>query len=113
MGAAVIWRERVDAVRLCSRRSRTGAILSYARRLGAIKSAVLLAGLNARGVTSVVESQASRDHTEKMLAHFLAEVTVTAEARDGGSIVGRTNCMIRPLIVPADSSSAAFRSWRR
>ena len=39
-----------------------------------IKSAVLLAGLNARGVTTVIESEASRDHTEKMLAHFGAEV---------------------------------------
>ena len=39
-----------------------------------IKSAVLLAGLNARGATTVIESEASRDHTEKMLAHFGAEV---------------------------------------
>ena len=44
-----------------------------------IKSAVLLAGLNARGVTTVVESEASRDHTEKMLAHFGAEVRVETE----------------------------------
>ena len=41
-----------------------------------IKSAVLLAGLNARGATTVIESEASRDHTEKMLAHFGAEVSV-------------------------------------
>ncbi len=44
-----------------------------------IKSAVLLAGLNARGTTTVIEAEASRDHTEKMLAHFGAEVTVTPE----------------------------------
>ena len=46
-----------------------------------IKSAVLLAGLNARGVTTVIEAEASRDHTEKMLAHFGAEVTVTVGGR--------------------------------
>src|SRR6202453_4425073 len=44
-----------------------------------IKSAVLLAGLNARGTTTVVEAEASRDHTEKMLAHFGAEVRVEPE----------------------------------
>ena len=46
-----------------------------------IKSAVLLAGLNARGRTTVVESEASRDHTEKMLVHFGAEVVGRAGGR--------------------------------
>ncbi|MGA7198132.1 3-phosphoshikimate 1-carboxyvinyltransferase, partial [Roseiarcus sp.] len=74
-----------------------------------IKSAVLLAGLNARGVTSVVETQASRDHTEKMLAHFGAEVTVTTEGEGRRiDLVGRPELIPRPVIVPADPSSAAF-----
>ena len=74
-----------------------------------IKSAVLLAGLNARGVTTVIEAEASRDHTEKMLAHFGAEVTVTREG-DGRRIdlVGRPELRARPVVVPADPSSAAF-----
>lgn len=74
-----------------------------------IKSAVLLAGLNARGVTTVVETQASRDHTEKMLAHFGAEVTVRPEG-DGRRIelVGRPQLRPGPVVVPADPSSAAF-----
>jgi 3-phosphoshikimate 1-carboxyvinyltransferase len=74
-----------------------------------IKSAVLLAGLNARGVTTVIEAEASRDHTEKMLAHFGAEVRVTVE--EGGrriDLVGRPELQPRPVVVPADPSSAAF-----
>jgi 3-phosphoshikimate 1-carboxyvinyltransferase len=74
-----------------------------------IKSAVLLAGLNARGVTTVIEAEASRDHTEKMLAHFGAEVRVTVE-EEGRRIdlVGRPELQPRPVVVPADPSSAAF-----
>jgi 3-phosphoshikimate 1-carboxyvinyltransferase len=74
-----------------------------------IKSAVLLAGLNATGVTTVIEDQASRDHTEKMLAHFGAEVAVTPE-REGRRItlVGRPELRPATVVVPADPSSAAF-----
>jgi 3-phosphoshikimate 1-carboxyvinyltransferase len=74
-----------------------------------VKSAVLLAGLNARGVTEVVEPQATRDHTERMLAGFGArlEASVTAEGRSirlagGQALVG---CQVT---VPGDPSSAAF-----
>ena len=74
-----------------------------------IKSAVLLAGLNARGTTTVIESEASRDHTEKMLAHFGAEVTVTAEGEGRRiDLVGRPTLTPRAVHVPADPSSAAF-----
>ncbi len=74
-----------------------------------IKSAVLLAGLNARGLTTVIETEASRDHTEKMLAHFGADVSVTVEG-DGRRIdlVGQPTLVARPVHVPADPSSAAF-----
>ena len=74
-----------------------------------IKSAVLLAGLNARGTTTVVESEASRDHTEKMLAHFGAEVRVETEGEGRRvTLVGRPELRPRPVVVPADPSSAAF-----
>ena len=73
-----------------------------------IKSAVLLAGLNARGVTSVVETQASRDHTEKMLAHFGAEVTVTAEGEGR-----RIDLVGRPELNPVPSSCRPIRRLRR
>ncbi len=74
-----------------------------------IKSAVLLAGLNARGETTVIESEASRDHTEKMLAHFGAEVRVAPEGEGRRiTLVGRPELRPRPVVVPADPSSAAF-----
>ena len=74
-----------------------------------IKSAVLLAGLNARGVTSVVEADASRDHTEKLLAHFGAEITISPEGNGRRiDLVGRPELRPNSIIVPADPSSAAF-----
>ena len=74
-----------------------------------IKSAVLLAGLNARGVTSVVEAEASRDHTEKLLGHFGAAVTVTREGAGRRiDLVGRPELRPKPVVVPGDPSSAAF-----
>lgn len=75
-----------------------------------IKSAVLLAGLSAPGVTTVIESEASRDHTELMLRHFGAEVKVSAEGEHGRRIdlTGQPELKGAPVIVPADPSSAAF-----
>jgi 3-phosphoshikimate 1-carboxyvinyltransferase len=74
-----------------------------------IKSAVLLAGLNARGVTTVIETEASRDHTEKMLAHFGADVSVSVEGEGRRiDLVGQPILRPAPVHVPADPSSAAF-----
>jgi 3-phosphoshikimate 1-carboxyvinyltransferase len=75
-----------------------------------IKSAVLLAGLNAIGQTTVLEREASRDHTEKMLRHFGATVAVEPWGAHGRKIVleGRPELVPRPVAVPADPSSAAF-----
>jgi len=74
-----------------------------------VKSAVLLAGLNAPGVTSVTETAPTRDHTETMLRHFGAEVTI--EDRDDGrvvSVTGYPELEAKAVSVPADPSSAAF-----
>jgi 3-phosphoshikimate 1-carboxyvinyltransferase len=75
-----------------------------------IKSAVLLAGLAAPGATTVIESEASRDHTELMLAHFGAQVTSEAEGPHGRRITlrGQPELAAAPVVVPADPSSAAF-----
>jgi 3-phosphoshikimate 1-carboxyvinyltransferase len=74
-----------------------------------IKSAVLIAGLNTAGVTTVIEDQASRDHTEKMLAHFGAEVVVAPEGEGRRiTLVGRPELRPATVVVPADPSSAAF-----
>lgn len=75
-----------------------------------IKSAVLLAGLNAPGETIVIESEASRDHTELMLKHFGAQVEVEREGAHGRRITlqGQPELKGANVIVPADPSSAAF-----
>jgi 3-phosphoshikimate 1-carboxyvinyltransferase len=75
-----------------------------------IKSAVLLAALAAPGVTTVIESEASRDHTERMLTHFGAEVTVEPDGEHGRKIMlkGEPELVPAPVVVPADPSSAAF-----
>jgi 3-phosphoshikimate 1-carboxyvinyltransferase len=75
-----------------------------------IKSAVLLAGLAAPGVTTVIENEASRDHTELMLRHFGATVTVERDGVHGRriSLTGQPELAGCPVIVPADPSSAAF-----
>jgi 3-phosphoshikimate 1-carboxyvinyltransferase len=75
-----------------------------------IKSAVLLAGLNALGRTTVIESEASRDHTEKMLAYFGAELRSEPFGEHGRKIMleGRPELTPRPIVVPVDPSSAAF-----
>jgi 3-phosphoshikimate 1-carboxyvinyltransferase len=75
-----------------------------------IKSAVLLAGLAAPGETTVIEAEASRDHTERMLRHFGAEVSSVPEGPHGLRITlkGQPELVPAPIIVPADPSSAAF-----
>ncbi|MGJ4940928.1 3-phosphoshikimate 1-carboxyvinyltransferase [Bradyrhizobium sp. HKCCYLS1011] len=75
-----------------------------------IKSAVLLAGLAAPGITTVIEREASRDHTELMLKHFGAEIVTTAEGAHGRRIAltGQPELCGARVIVPADPSSAAF-----
>lgn len=75
-----------------------------------VKSAVLLAGLNTPGITTVIEPVMTRDHTEKMLAGFGAELDVKTDA-DGVrhiSIVGQGKLTGQIIDVPGDPSSAAF-----
>jgi 3-phosphoshikimate 1-carboxyvinyltransferase len=75
-----------------------------------IKSAVLLAGLAAPGETTVIEAEASRDHTERLLRHFGADVAVEQEGAHGRRITlkGQPELRPAPVAVPADPSSAAF-----
>jgi len=70
-----------------------------------VKSAVLLAGLYADGTTTVIEPAPSRDHTERMLAAFGAEITVNGLQ---GSVVGSPKLRGQEIVVPGDFSSAAF-----
>ena len=70
-----------------------------------VKSAVLLAGLSVEGETRVTEPHLSRDHSERMLSCFGAEVR---PFEGGVSLVGRPHLMAQEVIVPGDISSAAF-----
>ncbi|WP_375257265.1 3-phosphoshikimate 1-carboxyvinyltransferase [Citreimonas sp.] len=74
-----------------------------------VKSAVLLAGLNAPGETVVIEREATRDHSERMLAGFGA--TIATEDSDEGRVItlqGRPELRPQTIAVPRDPSSAAF-----
>ena len=75
-----------------------------------LKSATLLAGLAAPGETTVIETEATRDHTEKMLAHFGAELRVEPFEGNGRLIrlAGQPELTPQPVAVPADPSSSAF-----
>jgi 3-phosphoshikimate 1-carboxyvinyltransferase len=74
-----------------------------------VKSAILLAGLNARGTTRVEEPVPTRDHTENMLRHFGADVSVQ---QDGSgriiTLAGQPELIAADVVVPGDPSSAAF-----
>ncbi len=75
-----------------------------------VKSALLLAALNAHGTSRITQTTLTRDHTEKMLAAFGAHITVTPQA-EGGEVIAvegparLTGCSVE---VPRDPSSAAF-----
>tara|TARA_B100001057_G_scaffold493867_1_gene589254 strand:- start:572 stop:1915 length:1344 start_codon:yes stop_codon:yes gene_type:complete len=75
-----------------------------------IKSAILLAGLNARGTTIVSEPIASRDHSESMLRHFGASISqeVSEDKSYRVKLAGGSNLQAADVIVPSDPSSAAF-----
>ncbi|QDH17959.1 3-phosphoshikimate 1-carboxyvinyltransferase [Swingsia samuiensis] len=75
-----------------------------------VKSAILLAGLNAHGVTVVEEPIATRDHTENMFRHFGVSVDVSELEGNGRRIAlkGPARLTARDVIVPGDPSSSAF-----
>lgn len=75
-----------------------------------LKSAVLLAGLAAPGETTVIEAEATRDHTERLLKHFGAKITSKPHGEHGRRIVLKGQPELEPanVLVPADPSSAAF-----
>lgn len=74
-----------------------------------VKSSVLLAGLNTPGITRVIERVPTRDHSERMLAGFGAELTVERDGQDGViSIRGEAELKPQRIVVPGDPSSAAF-----
>jgi 3-phosphoshikimate 1-carboxyvinyltransferase len=74
-----------------------------------IKSAVLIAGLHAAGETTVIEPEATRDHTERMLSHFGAQLTATKrQGLRAVTVKGDAELVGQDVHVPGDPSSAAF-----
>jgi 3-phosphoshikimate 1-carboxyvinyltransferase len=111
MGAAFVSRSR-GRLPLAITGSNELMPIRYRQKVASaqVKSAILLAGLHAPGRTTVVEPQASRDHTERLLRHLGA--TVTIETLEGGgtavSIEGQPELAAAELQVPGCASSAAF-----
>ncbi|GBU18922.1 MULTISPECIES: 3-phosphoshikimate 1-carboxyvinyltransferase [Methylobacterium] len=114
MGTQVVSEAEGGRVPLTLRGPREAIPITYETPAASaqIKSAVLLAALNAPGVTTVIETAATRDHTERMLRLFGAEVYVTPHGEGGHGravmLTGQPTLRGTDVIVPADPSSAAF-----
>lgn len=111
MGVEVIARAG-DRLPLTLRGPKTPTPITYRVPMASaqVKSAVLLAGLGAPGVTTVIEAVATRDHTERMLQGFGAALSVEIGA-SGERIIrleGRPELKAQHVVVPGDPSSAAF-----
>ena len=111
MGAAITARDG-DRLPVTITGAETPMAADHTSRVASaqIKSAVLLAGLNARGTSIVREPTASRDHTEAMLRHFGATVR-SHTGSDGSHVVelaGEATLQAADIMVPRDPSSAAF-----
>ena len=112
MGVQVLKAAPGDRMPITLRGSRSAAPIAYRVPMASaqVKSAVLLAGLNTPGVTTVIEPVMTRDHTEKMLKGFGANIEVETD-RDGVRhirIEGQGKLTGRLVAVPGDPSSAAF-----
>lgn len=110
MGARFVSR---DGGRLPAAVIGTASLLPIAYRLpvasAQVKSAILLAGLNTRGRTTVIEPEPTRDHTELMLRHFGVDIAIEPSPEgDRISVTGQPEIGGRPVRVPGDPSSAAF-----
>lgn len=111
MGAQIIARDG-DKLPLTITGASEPLPITYRQKVASaqVKSAILLAGLNAPGVTTVIEPTPSRDHTENMMRHFGADIDVSDD-NDGARTVrlrGYPELSAADLCVPGDISSAAF-----
>ncbi|WP_137388680.1 3-phosphoshikimate 1-carboxyvinyltransferase [Rhodoligotrophos defluvii] len=120
MGRVVVPLEQMGARFVASEGGRLPATITGAERgipiaytlpvaSAQVKSAILLAALNTPGETTVIEAVPTRDHTERMLQAFGADITTVPEG--GGrriTVRGHTEFNPQPIVVPADPSSAAF-----
>ena len=112
MGTQVLEAASGDRMPITLRGPKHAAPITYRVPMASaqVKSAVLLAGLNAPGVTTVIEPVMTRDHTEKMLAGFGAEIEIEVDAEGARHIriQGQGRLAGQEIAVPGDPSSAAF-----
>ncbi len=112
MGAETVEQAEGGRLPLRLRGAREVIPISYETPVASaqVKSAVLLCGLCADGETTVIEKEATRDHTERMLAHFGAKISTAKHGEHGRRIVlrGRPELGPQKIVVPSDISSAAF-----
>ncbi len=112
MGVQVLEAAQGDRMPIRLRGPRFAAPITYRVPMASaqVKSAVLLAGLNTAGITTVIEPVMTRDHTEKMLRGFGAEIEVETDAAGARTIRlrGQGTLTGQMIAVPGDPSSAAF-----
>ena len=112
MGARVIQAAEGDRLPLTLQGAADPVPITYESPVPSaqLKSAVLLAGLAAPGETTVIEAEATRDHTERLLKHFGAKLTSKPHGEFGRRITLQGQPELEPanVMVPADPSSAAF-----
>lgn len=109
MGAVINSREGFAPLKIQGRDPLRPISYALPKPSAQLKSCILLAGLFGDGETTVIESTATRDHTERMLPHFGVDAGVKKE--DGGtyiSVHGRGVLTAKDFVVPGDISSAAF-----
>jgi 3-phosphoshikimate 1-carboxyvinyltransferase len=112
MGVQVLKAAPGDRMPLTLRGPRHAAPITYRVPMASaqVKSAVLLAGLNTAGITTVIEPVMTRDHTEKMLQGFGANLSVETDERGVRHIFieGQGKLTGQTIAVPGDPSSAGF-----
>ncbi|MDR7033744.1 3-phosphoshikimate 1-carboxyvinyltransferase [Mesorhizobium sp. BE184] len=112
MGVQVLRAAAGDRMPITLRGPKHAAPITYRVPMASaqVKSALLLAGLNTPGITTVIEPVMTRDHTEKMLQGFGANLTVETDERGVRHIFieGQGKLTGQTIAVPGDPSSAAF-----
>ncbi len=109
MGGKIFGRERGNKAPISINGGKLkGCVVGTPVASAQVKSAILLAGLRASGTTSVIEPASSRDHTERMLKAFGAEISIRGELGRNIVIKSGANLNGQRILIPGDISSAAF-----
>ncbi|MBO8229816.1 3-phosphoshikimate 1-carboxyvinyltransferase [Prochlorococcus marinus str. MU1404] len=109
MGGKILGRERGNKAPISIEGKKLkGCLIGTPVASAQVKSAILLAGLKASGTTSVIEPASSRDHTERMLKAFGADISVRGEFGRNVVIKSGANLIGQKILIPGDISSASF-----